>query len=113
MAKRIIILQKVNPTNWQTCFWLTVPAARVTFHANPDAGSAYKLASAEELGALRDGTIVERVEAIAVPPGANLAQITAALESRWQAMQEDVTNETTYTRYGSYWDGTTWTQAGA
>lgn len=113
MAKRIIILEKVNPTNWQTVFWMTVPAARVSFYANPDAGSAYKLASAEELGALRDGTVLERVDTVSVPPGATLAQITTALQNRWTALQADVDAETTYSRYGSYWDGTTWTQAGA
>ena len=113
MAKRIIILEKVNPTNWQAAFWLMVPAERVSYHANADAGSAYKLATAEELGALRDGTVLERVDTISVPPGANQAQIIAALESRWQLLQDKVTNEDTYTRYGTYWDGSAWTQAGA
>jgi hypothetical protein len=113
MAKRIIILERVNPTNWQACFWLTVPAARVSFHANPDATSAYKLASAEELGALRDGTVIERVDTVSVPQNPNLAQIAAALQARWTAMQADVDAENTYGRYGTFWDGTAWTQAGA
>jgi len=113
MPKRIIVLEKTTPNMFHVAFWVTTPAPRIAYHANASATSAYKQATAEELGALQDGSVVERVETVSVPPAATLPQMQAQLEGIWQTFQTALDNEATFTRYGTYWDGTTWTLGGA
>jgi len=115
LANKIIILERGSaPTQFRFAMWADVPAARQAFYADPTntRTSAYKDASAGELTALRTGTVVERVEQFS-QPGANLAQIKTALEARFVAFQAEVNGANDWQRYGSRWDGTTWTDAGA
>jgi len=113
MSKKIIVLEKLPANQFLVCFWVAVPSPRISYHENASATSAYKGATAEELGALRDGSVVERTETVTVPPSATMADMQTQLEAMWQMFQTAISNEVTYLRYGTNWDGTTWTLAGA
>ncbi|HEY9014438.1 MAG TPA: hypothetical protein VIM84_05205 [Gemmatimonadales bacterium] len=113
MAKQVVILEQLDgPRAYRYLMWAQVPAARQAFHANADAVSELKTATAQELQDIRDGKVIERVET-GNWPGMTLAQVQTQLQNRWTAFQADVTGEATFSRYGTMWDGTTWTAGGA
>lgn len=114
MAKRIIILEKIEGKrpSFRVAFWANVPATRQSFYADPLKVSAYKDASAAELTDLQSGTVVESVETFSADPPKSIAEVMAFLESRWQEFQNQVDANNPWLRYGSFWDGTTWTAQG-
>lgn len=112
MATRVIVLEKTGPTQYRYALWAVVPAARQTFYANAEATSAWKGATQTDVDDLRAGRVVEKVDVVTRAPGATLAQVQADLQAAWQAYQDEVTNGNPWVRYGTVWDGTTWTSGG-
>lgn len=115
MPRRIVILKRINEPSdlaFEFVLWADVPAARQPFYADPAATSAYAEATAPEIDAIRTGAIAERKESGTAAAGTPLAQIYAKLEVRWQRWQDEVDTRNPWVRYGTYWDGTTWTQDG-
>jgi hypothetical protein len=112
--KQVIILEKLDGprTAFKFALWATVPLPRQPFYANPNRVSAFKNATAQELQDIKDGKVTEKIDVVSVEPGVTVATIQVQLQTAWQSFQDQVTNETTYTRYGSFWDGTAWTASG-
>lgn len=110
-AKNIIILEK-NDSGYRVAFWADVPATRQSFYANPIKRSLWGGASTEENAAIAAGTVTESAEQINVPAGATIPQMQAFLESRWTAFQSYITSYNPWLRYGTFWNGTTWTAGG-
>jgi len=112
MAKQVIVLERSENTQaYRIAYWLAVPASRQSFYANPTATSVWSGASAGELSAIRTGAVVEAVETNDFA-GMTLPAIQTELQSEWSALQADVTARNPWVRYGSFWDGATWTPGG-
>lgn len=115
MAKQIIILERVNEpsdNSFRVGFWASVPAARIAAYANANAVSAFKNASAPEIAAIQAGQVVEMVFTASYPAGTALAFMTADLISQFNAYQASITAKNPSQRYGTFYDGTSWTNAG-
>ncbi len=121
-SKRIIILENQTQTQlgneapkiFRAAFWADVPAARQAFYmktATPF--SAWPGASAAELTAIQTGTVTERVLTVPIAFNVNLASAQTALQAIWTDYQAEITAANPWNRYGSFWDGTTWTLGGA
>src|SRR5438552_2356336 len=109
MAKRIIVLEQTGTAGWRLALWVDVPTARQRFYADPNRASAFLDASAAELTALRSGAVAERVVPVDFDGTRTLAQKEATAQALWQAFQDEVNARNDWSRYGSSWDGTTWT----
>jgi hypothetical protein len=115
MAKRIIILERIgepSDLSFNYALWADVPLARQPFYANPEAVSAYKGATAEELNAIKAGQIVEQVGSANFLAGTPLSTIKSYLQNKFAEFQQEITARNPWVRYGSYWDGTSWTEGG-
>jgi len=116
----VIILDKPGaiefPDVYHYVMWADVPSARQVFYKK-DATfkSAWKDALPADNTALQNGVMDERAGTIQAPKGSGMAPIQAELQTRWTAYQAEI-NATgasnPWQRYGSTWDGTTWTLAG-
>lgn len=113
-AKRIIILEKTSdtPLIFRYALWADVPAARQSFYASPGAVSAWKDASGAENTAIATGAVAEKIDTVQVTPGTGIAVIELQLQDSWTNYQNLITNTNPWVRYGSLWDGTTWTLTG-
>lgn len=112
MASKIIILERTDipsDLNFNVLFWADVPAARQSFYANPTATSQNKQATAGELSALQSGAIVEKVQKFNFLAGTPIATIQAALIDAFNTYQTYINTYNPWVRYGTKWDGTTWT----
>lgn len=111
----IIILDRNpnDPTVFTYVLWADVPVARQSFYANINAKSAWKDALAADNVNLQTGAVAELQDTLRVPNGATLAQIKAFLEQRWADFQSKVTSGNPWVYYGTTWNGTLWTNAGA
>ena len=117
MAKLIVILDR-RPRNdgdgarleFGIAFRLVVPAGRAPFYANPNATSTVKAADTADVNELKAGTLVEVVDSVTFPAGTAIAVIETGLANRHATMQAALNADPTYARYGSSWDGTTWTR---
>jgi hypothetical protein len=114
-SKRIIILDKLESarTQFRVVLWADVPAARQAFYANPQAVSAWKDALPADVSAIQSGAVAERVIIYSVDGSPTIAAIQSQLETAWTAYQAEITARNPWNRYGSNWDGVTWTLAGA
>jgi len=118
MARKIIILDRVGyPSDdaFRVAFWLDVPVARQPFYADAAFVSAVigvDAPDASELSALRSGVVVEVVDTVFMPTGTTLAQLRTRAQAIHTRLQADVTARNLWARYGSFWDGTTWTVKG-
>lgn len=118
MARQIIILDRIGyPSDdaFRVAFWLDVPVARRPFYANDAFVSAVLGSEAPdvtELASLRNGAVQEVVEDIFLPAGVTLAQIRTRLIARRTALQAELTARNLWSRYGTFYDGTTWTSRG-
>jgi len=115
MAKKIIILERLDEPsdyNFNVLFWLDVPAERQRFFANPAATSAYKDATPEEIAAIQNGQIKEVVQKCSYLAGTTIAAIIADLQAKYSANQAALNSHNPWVRYGTYWDGSSWTQQG-
>lgn len=115
MARKIIILERQgmpSDTNYRVAFWLDVPVARQSMYANPAATSVVKGATVPELALITSGAVVEVVETVQQPNGAPLANVRNAIVARFNQLQAELNARNLWDRYGTYWDGTSWTAAG-
>jgi hypothetical protein len=113
MARKIVILELLGDSgDYRVAFWLDVAEARRRFFANPDATSVFLDATQDELAAIQSGAVVEMVERFDRPAGTTQVQLRNALIARHAELQDRITNSNRWNRYGSFYDGTTWT-AGA
>ena len=113
MAKQIIVLEKHGPGSFSIAYWLTVPAARVSFYAVPEAVSQWAGASQAENDSIAAGQVKERIESFSVqgtlPP---LADIQTALLANWTKYQAELDADNKWTQYGMFYDGGVWTPGG-
>ena len=111
MAKKIIILDKTEAGRFRYVLWADVPILRQSMYASPGASSAFKNASAAELDALKNGSVVEMSDVLAID---NLTIPTAQIELQklWTEFQNRINAHNPWNRYGSFWDGAAWTAGG-
>ena len=111
MANKIIALERNDgaPVQFRFAMWLTVATLRWPYYARAGAKSVWTGASQAENDAIAAGQVAEVVETHEVAAGASLAQIKAELETIYNARQAAFTATLVPSRYGSRWDGTTWT----
>lgn len=115
MPRRIVILKRINEPSdlaFEFVLWADVPAARQPFYADPTATSAYAEATAAEIDAIKTGAVAEQLDSGTAAAGTPLPEILAKLEARWERWQDEVNTRNPWVRYGTSWDGTTWTQEG-
>jgi len=114
MATQIIVLEKQPAAQpvFRVAFWVPVPTARQRFYANAEATSAWADAQAADITALKNGSVVEKVETVSADPGTTIPAIQSRLIARWTALQAELAAETTWQRYGTTYDGTAWTAGG-
>ena len=110
MARKIILLDRVGgPADFRVAFWLDVPAARQAFYANPTATSAVVGITTPELDAIKAGAIVEHVAPVLRDNGVTIGALRTILEAEYARLQTELTASVQWSRYGTSWDGTTWT----
>ena len=109
MARQIIILETTDKGRLRAAFWLAVPAARQPFYANGT--TVYKDATALELGALQSGAVTEQTGVFTIA-GLSNAQIRTLLQGEFASRQSAVNAYNPWARFGTSWDGTTWTNGG-
>lgn len=113
--RKIIILERVNEPsdfNFKVAFWLTVQAQRKPYEVNADAVSAVKDATAQELQEIKDGAVREVVFVASYPDGTTAAAIKTDLVNRYNAAQAELHSRNPWKYYGTFWNGTGWTNAG-
>jgi len=109
----IIVLEQADDgVTYRYAMWADAPSARQSFYANPAAKSAWSGATTTDNTNLQSGAVVEKISTIKVTPGTTLGQIEAFLQSIWTAYQAQITASNPWVRYGSTWDGSTWTLTG-
>lgn len=112
MARKIIQLERTgmpSDSNFRVAFWLDVPAARQSFYADATATSVVKGVTAPELAAIQSGAIVEVVETLPRLAGATVGDFRNNAEARFAQLQNELTNRNPWARYGTFWDGASWT----
>jgi hypothetical protein len=113
MAKKIIVLERqgtVNDCNY--IFWLDVPTERHKFYANAGATSQYKDADATELDNIRTGKIKEVSGYKTYEASTTIVKVKADLISMYNSQQNQVNDYNPWVKYGSYYDGSSWTVQG-
>ena len=114
---RVIILDKGRAVEeqkiWRYVLWADVPSARQKFYAQPTGTkSAWVDAIQADNDQLVSGAVTEKVDTINGQTGWAMANYQTELQARWQVFQDDVTTNNPWNRYGSTWNGTTWTVGG-
>src|SRR4051812_46061556 len=112
MTKQIIILDRVSEpsdNSFRFALWAVVPATRVSWYGNATLASAYKDISAQELADLRAGLFAETVDTFVAPTGTAIAAMRAELIARFNTFQAQITARNPTVRYGTFFDGATWT----
>lgn len=113
MSKQIIVLDKQDAVlSYRVAFWAVVPVSRKPYYVNASATSEYKDISAGELTSLQDGSVVEKVGTFLYGSGTSLATIKADLIAKFSDFQSQITNFNPYDKYGTFYDGTGWTNGG-
>lgn len=115
MAKQIIVLERLDEPsdlNFNVAFWLVVPVTRTSFYVDSNKISQYKDISAQELSDLRAGLFIEKVQKVSYLSGQTLTFIRNDLQSRFTNLQNELNNQNPFVRYGTYFDGTSWTTGG-
>lgn len=115
-ARAIVILRQVNrnPAAFDYLLRADVPAGRQILFAQPGYVSPFVPLAPDldpDVAGLQAGAIVEELHA-GVVCSATPAEFRASLMQQQAAFQQRVTNDPTYSRYGSYFDGTTWVAQG-
>ena len=110
MARTIILLDRVAESgDYRVVFWLDVRAPRQRFYAKAAATSAFLDATPQELAAIQSGAVIEVLERANRPSGQGLPALRNALEARRTELQAELDANNVWHRYGSFFDGTTWT----
>ena len=112
MAKRVIILEQLDTRTYRYALWVNVPVPRQPFYAKSGAISAWTGASVAENAAIASGAVAEHVDHFNVPEGTGLPAVRALLETQWQGFQARITADNPWVRYGTFWDGISWTTGG-
>ena len=111
MAKKIIVLEKEQRSQFRVAFWLDVPAARQPFYASNTKTSQYRDATTPEIDAIKGGQIYEYVDSVETR-NQNQNQLRVTLEEMHANLQAELNARDTWVRYGTNWDGTVWTNTG-
>ena len=111
-SKRIIILDNFEGTKYHVALWADVPATRQSFYASSGVVSAWTGAAAADNTAIASGAVAERVIQYDAGQAESLATIRVNLQATWTAYQAYVTAWNPWARFGTFWDGTTWTAGG-
>ena len=110
--RKIILLDRLAlgsvDESYRVAFWLEVKEERRPFYANPNAASAVKDITPDELGDLRAGRFVEELDSLTKPAAASEQQARAMLEGSYMRRQAELNDRNPYDRYGTYWDGGAW-----
>lgn len=72
----------------------------------------FQSATAAELSALQAGQVIEHIDVFHAAVGTPLATIQAALIAAFNALQSKINAANPWVRYGTSWDGVTWTSVG-
>lgn len=117
MAKQIIILGTGTPWVGQRsityALWATVPSnLQIKYAKDPTWVSAYAEATTTELASLRTGATTEKVDTTNVATTVGVTTIKNILQAAFTNFQTQITNDNTYQFYGTFFDGTTWTNGG-
>lgn len=116
MASKVIILDRSgrgSSPQYNYVLWANVPAGRQAYYANLQTESVFKGATQAEHDAIKNGQVAEKLDSYQFQPGDSLAQIGQYLQQAWTSWQSKVNGENKYDRYGTKWDGVSWTQQGA
>lgn len=114
MPKQIIVLEKAEAAGlYRAALWADVPVGRQAFYAKVGAVSVWTGASAGENALIAAGAVAEQVITITSADGATPAQLMAAVRQQFAVYQAFVTAYNPWSRYGSFYNGTTWTAGGA
>jgi hypothetical protein len=106
----IVLDQTAEDSNtYNVVLWADVPVARQTHYARAGATSAWSGATGADNTNLQNGSMAESVVTQRIPAGSTLPQIEGFLQNIWQQYQNSITTNNLWQRYGSTWDGTTWT----
>jgi len=97
-----------DPSSYTFALWADVPAARQRFYANPNAKSAWLDATSQDNLNLQGGEVVETIVTQRVPAGTSISQMQVFMQSVWSSYQAQINAANPWVRYGSTWDGTTW-----
>lgn len=92
-----------------------VPTGREPFYANASYVSRFVPLAPDtdpDLAGLQAGEITETVGTVRLSSAMTLAEVKAWLIARQEAFQAAVTDRTTWSRYGTYYDLTKWTAQG-
>jgi hypothetical protein len=108
---RVIILDATqdDPDTYNVLFWADVPSARQIRYADPAKVSAWPDATQADNDALKSGAMVEQRGVARHSQGTGMVAIQAFLQQRWQDYQTFITNNNPWQRFGSTWDGASWT----
>lgn len=112
MARKIIQLERTgmpSDQNFRVAMWLDVPVARQSFYADAAKTSAVKGATQAEIDAIKAGAIVEVIEVIPKLAAGTVAEWRNDAEALYARRQQELNNRNPYARYGTFWDGATWT----
>ena len=112
MAKQIIILDHPDTNRYKVAFWLPVPAQRQAFYANAAKNSVFTGISTQELADLRAGLFIEQTDDFNFDVVTNLAQTKAHLINEYNARLATAFVSNQWNRYGTSYDGVSWTAAG-
>jgi hypothetical protein len=113
MAKQIIIMTKhAEFAQYRVAYWVPVPVERQPFYVSPTKVSEWKGASSLENQDLQTGAVVEIVETVSVPEGASVAEMQAVVLDRYNVLVAEITTKNQWGRYGTYYDGSSWTLGG-
>lgn len=108
---RVIILEK-RGDKLHYAMWADVPAARQPFYADASKVSVWKDALPADNAALQSGAVTERIASTDFEAGAGPARIKQELETLAGRFQAEVNAYNPWSRYGTAWDGATWTNGG-
>jgi hypothetical protein len=113
-SKKIIVLERDTtvPLAYKYALWATVPSGRYSKYADSGKTSSYKDISSQDLNELRSGMFLERVQLGSWDQGTAISAIQAELIGTYNLFQNEVTNDNTYQRYGTFWNGSSWTASG-
>lgn len=109
----IIVLERISDDSatdsYKYIMWADVPASRQIHYASSAKVSAWANASSQDNANLQSGSIAELSEIQRVPIGWTLGQIETVLQNKWTTYQSYITSHNPWQRYGTTWDGSTWT----
>jgi hypothetical protein len=115
MAKQIIVLEKSDTADkgFRVALWAVPPVARQPYwKLSAPTKSAWSGASQAENDAIANGQVIEQVETITSDTAQTMAGWQALAEQRWETFNANVQAANPWRRYGTFWDGTTWTPGG-